>query len=145
LQEAGYVFDPAAGRDWLTAIAALVGPSLTRLPDAVEQSRFFFTETVDYSEAATQQLQQPGVADLLQATRDKLTGGSALDSLETGKALVNDIVKAQGIKKGLMMKSLRAALMGDMQGPDLMESWLILHQRQFDQPRLAQALKLAQS
>ncbi|MEM1279607.1 MAG: glutamate--tRNA ligase, partial [Cyanobacteria bacterium P01_H01_bin.152] len=67
------------------------------------------------------------------------------DSLEAGKALVNDIVKAQGIKKGLMMKSLRAALMGDMKGPDLMESWLILHQRQFDVPRLKDALELAQS
>jgi glutamyl-tRNA synthetase len=48
------------------------------------------------------------------------------------------------VKKGMMMKSMRAALMGDMQGPDLMESWLILHQRGFDQKRLEAALTIAQ-
>jgi len=144
-QEAGYQFDPVGDRDWLTALAALVGPSLTRLPDAVDLSRFFFTETVDYSEAAAKQLHQEGVADLIAVTLEKLQSGAMLDSLDAGKALVNEVVKAQGIKKGLMMKSLRAALMGDMQGPDLMESWLILHQRQFDHPRLTQALELARS
>ena len=143
-QEAGYAFDLNVDREWLTALAALVGPSLTRLPDAVELSRFFFTETVEYSEAATKQLRQAGVADLLQTTLEALQGGKVLDSLETGKAFVTDIVKAQGVKKGVMMKSMRAALMGDMQGPDLMESWLILHQRQFDRSRVAQALELAQ-
>ncbi len=144
-QEADYAFDPVADRDWLTALAALVGPSLVRLPDAVDLSRFFFTERVEYSEAATQQLKLEGVANLLQATLEKLQAGISLDSPEAGKTLVNEIVKAQGIKKGLMMKSMRAALMGDMQGPDLMESWLILHQRQFDQSRVTQALNLAQS
>ena len=144
-QEAGYTFDLNADRDWLTALATLVGPSLTRLPDAVELSRFFFTETVEYSEAAAKQLHQEGVAALLQATLEKFQTGITLDSPETGKSLVNEIVKAQGVKKGLMMKSMRAALMGDMQGPDLMDSWLILHQRRFDQSRIAQALKLAQT
>jgi glutamyl-tRNA synthetase len=31
------------------------------------------------------------------------------------------VVKDEGVKKGLVMKSLRAALMGDMKGPDLMD------------------------
>jgi len=144
-QAAGYPVDPQSDRDWLTTLAGLLGPGLTRLPDAVEQGRFFFSKLMAYSEAATKQLHQDGVAELLQATLDQLQAGIALDDLESGKALVNDIVKAQGIKKGLMMKSMRAALMGDMQGPDLMESWLILHQRQFDIPRLQAALELAQS
>jgi glutamyl-tRNA synthetase len=144
-QEAGYQFDPAADKDWLTPLAELLGPGLTRLPDAVEQGRFFFSEVMDYSEAATKQLHQDGVAELLQATLEKLQSGASLADLDAGKSLVNEIVKAQGIKKGLMMKSMRAALMGDMQGPDLMESWLILHQRQFDLPRIKKALEIAQS
>ncbi|MEM9004281.1 MAG: glutamate--tRNA ligase [Cyanobacteria bacterium P01_F01_bin.86] len=144
-QEAGYVFDRNTDQDWLTALATLVGSSLKRLPDAVDLSRFFFTERVDYSEAATKQLQLEGVADLLRVTLERLQAGTTLDSPESGKALVNEIVKAQGIKKGLMMKSMRAALMGDLQGPDLMDSWLILHQRQFDQSRIARALELAQT
>ncbi|MEO1094864.1 MAG: glutamate--tRNA ligase [Cyanobacteria bacterium J06638_28] len=143
-QEAGYTFDQEADEDWLLVLSALVGPSLTRLPDAVELSRFFFTETVEYAEAAAKQLHQDGVAALIRATLDKLQAGAVLDSVDAGKALVSEVVKAQGIKKGLMMKSMRAALMGDMQGPDLMDSWLILHQRQFDQARLTQALAIAQ-
>ncbi|MGD1862820.1 MAG: glutamate--tRNA ligase [Leptolyngbyaceae cyanobacterium] len=144
-QEAGYAFDPVADKGWLTALAELLGPSLTRLPDAVEQGRFFFSELMDYSEAATKQLHQDGVAELLQTTLEKLQSGTDLHGLDAGKALINEVVKAHGIKKGLMMKSLRAALMGDMQGPDLMESWLILHQRKFDLPRLKAALELSQN
>lgn len=143
-QGAGYGFDPVGDRPWLTLLATLVGPSLTRLGDAVDLSRFFFTATVDYAEAAKAHLTQPGVAEVLKATLEALPEAN-LDSLEAGKTLVNQVVKAQGIKKGLMMKSLRAALMGDMQGPDLMESWLILHQRGFDQGRLEAALAIAQS
>ncbi len=143
-QAAGYRVDLPRDRPWLEAIAALIGPSLTRLTDAVEQSRFFLAETIDYSDAAKAQLQQPDVAHLLQATLDQLKGGVTLNSLEDGKTLVDEVVKTLGIKKGVMMKSLRAALMGDMQGPDLLESWLILHQRQLDQPRLVKALELSQ-
>ena len=142
-QQAGYGFDPEGDRPWLIQLAALVGPSLTRLPDAVDLSRFFFTPTVDYAEAAQKQLTQDGVGDLIQATLTALQD-MAVDSLDTGKALVNQVVKAQGVKKGVMMKSMRAALMGDMQGPDLMESWLILHQRGFDRGRLKAALAIAQ-
>jgi glutamyl-tRNA synthetase len=46
------------------------------------------------------------------------------------------------VKKGLVMKSLRAALMGSLQGPDLIESWWILRRRQVDVARLQGALAL---
>ncbi|MGB7086081.1 MAG: hypothetical protein WBD47_11045 [Phormidesmis sp.] len=49
------------------------------------------------------------------------------------------------MKKGVVMRSLRAALMGDMQGPDLVESWLILHCQGFDQQRLEQAADLSKA
>lgn len=143
-QAAGYAFNLETDRPWLIELAALAGPSLTRLPDAVELSRFFFTKTVNYSEAAAKQLRQEGVATLLKATLEKLQSGLKLETVEDGKGLVTEVVKALGIKKGLMMKSMRAALMGDMQGPDLMDSWLILHARTFDQPRLVMALQLAE-
>jgi glutamyl-tRNA synthetase len=143
-QAAGYGFDLEGDRDWLTAIAGLLAPSLTRLTDGVEQGRFFFTPEVPYAEAATQHLQQEGVAALLTAVQTALAEGE-LDTLDSAKALVKQVVKDQGVKKGLVMKSLRAALMGDMKGPDLMDSWLILHQRQFDQGRLSQAITIGQT
>ena len=141
-QEAQYAFDPQADRPWLESLAALVGPSLTRLPEAVDLSRFFFTPTVEFSQAAKAQVQQAGVAEILQAVLSALKTGEPLTQASEVKSLVTQVTKAQGVKKGLVMRSLRAALMGDMQGPDLVDSWLILNLRGFDQTRLDYALGL---
>jgi len=43
-----------------------------------------------------------------------------------------------------VMKSLRATLTGDLHGPDLIQSWLLLSQHQLDQPRIRAALAIAQ-
>ncbi|PLZ75744.1 hypothetical protein CBP16_24590, partial [Fischerella thermalis WC217] len=53
--------------------------------------------------------------------------------------IIKQVVKQQNVKKGLIMRSLRAALTGDMHGPDLIQSWLLLHEIGLDQPRLVQA------
>jgi glutamyl-tRNA synthetase len=44
------------------------------------------------------------------------------------------------VKKGLVMRSLRAALTGDVHGPDLIQSWLLLNQIGLDKSRLNQAI-----
>lgn len=142
LKEAGYEFDPEADGDWLLKLAALAGPSLTRLKDCVELGRFFFTPTMDFAEAAVVQLKKDGVADAMQAVLDALNTHDGLNEVSDAKGLINQVTKALGVKKGLIMRSLRAALMADMQGPDLVESWLILHQRGFDQGRLEGAIAL---
>lgn len=137
-QAAGYQFDPVGDRVWLEQLASLIGASLTRLTDAVEMTRLYFTKSLEYSEDAATQIQQPGVADVLQGIL------TALDNQELTEASIQDtikqVIKEQNVKKGLVMRSLRAALMGDMHGPDLMQSWLILHQRDLDKPRLQQAI-----
>jgi glutamyl-tRNA synthetase len=125
LHDQGYAIDPESDRPWLLPLMALIGPSLTRLPDAVDLSRFFVTATVEFDEAAAKQLKLEGVPEVIQAVLDGVATDTP-DSIDALKALVNQVTKAQGVKKGLVMKSLRAALMGALQGPDLMESWLIL-------------------
>lgn len=138
-EAAGYEFDPVSDRSWLEQLTSLIGPSLVRLQDAVEMSRLFFTKLVDYSEEATAQLQQEGSATTLQGIltaldhAEQLTEASAQD-------IIKQVIKEQKVKKGLVMRSLRAALTGDMHGPDLVQSWSILHQRDLDKPRLQQAL-----
>ncbi len=141
-QEAGYAFDPVADRPWLEDITALVGPSLNRLPDAVPISRFFFSPTLEFSEEATTQLQQVGSAAAVQGVLLALDGEQPLSESQA-REMVDQVIKSQKLKKGLVMRSLRAALMGEMHGPDLIQSWLILHQRQFDRLRLEQALAIA--
>lgn len=140
-QAAEYEFDPVGDRSWLEQIVSLIGASLTRLTDAVEMSAIFFTKLVDYSEEAVAQLKQEGSTTTLQgilAALDKITELTEADAQD----VIKQVIKEKNVKKGVVMRSLRAALTGDMHGPDLIQSWKILHQRGFDQPRLQQALNI---
>ena len=44
------------------------------------------------------------------------------------------------MKKGVIMKSLRAALLGRLQGPDLLTTWSLLARIGEDLPRLERCL-----
>jgi len=138
-QVAGYEFDPVSDRTWLEQLVSLIGPSLTRLTDAVEMSRLFFTKSLDYSKDAAAQLQQEGAATVLQGILTGLDNAPQLTEASI-QDIIKQVIKEQNVKKGLLMRSLRAALMGDMHGPDLVQSWLILHQRNLDKLRVQQAI-----
>jgi len=135
----GYEFDSEADRPWLEQIAALIGPSLVRLTDAVDMCKVFFSTTVEYEEEALAQLQQKGAAQALQAVVEAMETHSSLTSAEAQK-ITKKLSKEKNLNKGLIMRSLRAALTGAMHGPDLIESWVILHQRGTAKTRLRDAI-----
>lgn len=139
LQKAGYEFDAEGDRSWLEQIAALIGPSLVRLTDAVHMCKLFFSTTVEYEEEAIAQLQQLRVAEALLAVLEALESHSTLVSVEAQK-IIKKLSKEKNLNKGLIMRSLRAALTGAMHGPDLIESWVILNQRGTDRDRLQTAI-----
>ncbi|WP_017307038.1 glutamate--tRNA ligase [Spirulina subsalsa] len=139
-QGAGYAFDPVADRDWLVELAALVAHSLTRLTDAVAEACLLFGDSITLNEAAQEQLKLDGAREILQAVLSGLEGAENLTP-EAAKSLINQVTKAQKVKKGLVMKSLRAGLTGEVQGPDLIQAWVLLHQKGWDKSRLTQALK----
>lgn len=139
-QSAGYDTN-AVNRPWLEQLSALLAPSLTRLKEGAEQAQVFFAQTPPLNEEAIAQLQQEGVPAVLTLILGQLEQSSEL-SPETAKALINQAVKQQGVKKGLVMRSLRAALTGEVHGPDLIETWLLLHQRGWDRSRLEQGLAI---
>jgi glutamyl-tRNA synthetase len=138
-QKAGYEFDSEADRPWLEQISALIGPSLVRLTDAVGMCKLFFSPTVEYEEEALAQLQQTGAAEALQAVLEALESHSTLTSAEAQK-ITKKLSKEKNLNKGLIMRSLRAGLTGAMHGPDLIESWVILHQRGTAKTRLLDAI-----
>lgn len=143
-QEAGYSFDPNGDRDWLEQIVALVQPSLTRIPDAVEIARLFFTPAIQFSDEAQELLSQDGVGEVLQWLDNELDAEQPL-SEDDAKGLVKQVTKAHQVKKGLVMRSLRAAFTGELHGPDLIQSWVILHQHGLDKPRLVEAITVGQT
>ena len=54
--------------------------------------------------------------------------------------LVNQATKTCEVKKGLVMKSLRAALFGTLNGPDLINSWVLLSRFSKDRRRIRRFL-----
>jgi glutamyl-tRNA synthetase len=141
-QNAGFEFDPVGDRAWLEQLATVIGPSLARLPEAVEMSRMLFTQSVEFSAEATEQLKKEGAADVVQAILDALGNYPELTA-EDAQQIITTVTKEKKVKKGLVMRSLRAALTGDVHGPDLIQSWVLLHQQEQDKTRLQQALTQA--
>ena len=138
-EAAGFKFDTVGDRSWLERLATVIGPSLSRLPEAVEMTRMLFTESVEFSEEAVDQLKKEGVGEVVKAVLDALANYPELSSDEA-QEIIKTVTKQKNVKKGLVMRSLRAALTGDVHGPDLIESWVLLHQQGIDQTRLQQAL-----
>ena len=118
----------------------MLGPSLTLLKDGVDQAEPFF-DRPDLQEDALKQLGIEGakaaMADLLQRLENNPWDGSDVDQ---AKAWLGDAAKAAGVKKGVVMKSLRAALLGRLQGPDLITTWSLLARIGEDLPRLRRCL-----
>ncbi|MEO0410128.1 MAG: glutamate--tRNA ligase, partial [Cyanobacteria bacterium P01_A01_bin.135] len=140
-QEAG--FNTGIERPWLEGATALVSQSLARLDEAVDMCRYLFDADLPHSDAAKEQLNQAGTAAVLQTTLDALKT-EPLTTQDEAKAIIKQVTKAADVKKGLVMRSLRAALTCDMKGPDLVDSWLLLHQRGIDTQRLETALGLTE-
>jgi glutamyl-tRNA synthetase len=91
--------------------------------DGLDQARPFFRRP-ELNEAALTQLQSPGAREALQALLELLGEGPL--TLEQAQDLLTQAVTAAGVKKGVLMKTLRAALLGSLQGPDLLSTWLLL-------------------
>ncbi|MAH59001.1 MAG: glutamate--tRNA ligase [Synechococcus sp. ARS1019] len=125
---------------WIDDLCQLLGPSLTLIQDGVEQARPFFTEPPLEADGE-QQLNQDGAKAALSA----LLGGleqSPWDGADPAQAqaYLGAAAKSAGVKKGVIMKSLRAALLGKLQGPDLITTWSLLARLGDDRARIKRCL-----
>jgi glutamyl-tRNA synthetase len=138
LQEAGYDL-ASVDRQWLLDLTKLIAPSLTLLTDAATISKFFFTEFEDYTDDAKATLKGDAIAGIITALIEALKETSELDTESAGE-VIKSVTKSQGVKKGVVMKSLRAALTGDLHGPEILPSFVLLHQKGLALSRLQRAL-----
>ena len=143
-QEAGYEVNLESDRPWLESLTAMIAPSLTRLSDVVPESSLLFGQSVEYSTEAIELLQQEGVEAIIKEVVEAIANHVSFD-LETAKTIIKQITKSQKVKKGLVMRSLRAGLTGELHGPDLIQSWLLLHQKGLDRIRLQETLSRIKS
>lgn len=141
LKEAGYDVE-ACDRQWLLDLTKLIAPSLTLLTDAATISKFFFTDFEEYTEDAKTALQGDAIAGIMEALINALKETSELNADSAGE-IIKTVTKSQGVKKGMVMKPLRAALTGDLHGPEIIPSFVLLHQKGLALPRLQRALKVS--
>ena len=137
-QDAGY---DVSDRVWLESLTTMVTPNLTRLADVVAETKLLFGESVEYTAEAIEFLQQEGVAEVLPAVVAAIEDADSL-AIDDAKGIIKQVTKSLKVKKGLVMRSLRAGLTGEMHGPDLIQSWVLLNQKQLDRERLKKALTL---
>jgi len=138
-QAAGLTLPPSG--PWALDLCRLLGPSLLRLNDAVDQARPFL-ERPTPDDAARNQLAQPGAREALAALLPLLPAAAASLDADAARGLLEQAVAAAGVRKGVLMKSLRAALLGRLQGPDLVDTWLLLHPLGEDRGRIEACLTL---
>ncbi|MEL6929610.1 MAG: glutamate--tRNA ligase [Cyanobacteria bacterium J06600_6] len=137
-QEAGFNLD-SKDRAWLEHLTSLTAPTLNRLTDVIKETKVFFADSVEYADEAMDLLQQEGVAAVVGEIIAGLDSSEGVTE-EDAKALIKQVTKSQKVKKGLVMRSLRASLTGELHGPDLTQTWLLLNQQGTDKTRLEQTL-----
>ncbi|KKZ14559.1 MAG: glutamyl-tRNA synthetase [Candidatus Synechococcus spongiarum 15L] len=134
-QQAG--LDTSQPLAWQEQLAALLGPSLVVLQDGVEQARPFLGPP-ELDDASRAQLQieacQAALHYILQHRPRTFNAAAA-------KELLTAAARAAGVRKGVVMKGVRAALLGCLHGPDLLLSWDLLHGVGEDDPRLRAVLR----
>ncbi len=125
---------------WSLDLCELLGPSLTLLKDVVDQAQPFFV-CPELQEDGLKQLNIDGARSALSHLVERLQS-DPWDGRDTAKAqsLLAEATTQAGVKKGVLMKSLRAALLGRLQGPDLITTWSLLARVGEDLPRLKRCL-----
>ncbi|HEY9752341.1 MAG TPA: glutamate--tRNA ligase, partial [Coleofasciculaceae cyanobacterium] len=123
-------------------LAALIGPSLARLDEAIPMTRYLFVSEVGFTEEAMKKLHQPGSGDALKAILNEIEQMPTLTET-SAQDVIKQVAKDLNRKEGQLKPLLRVALTGETRGPDLIQSWLLLHQRGWDRSRLQRAIEQA--
>jgi len=127
-------------KEWAYKLATLLRDSMTLLKDSIDQSKpFFLVPTI----------QKEG-QDFLENKDSKLSLKLILNYLnerntinlnkEQAKVIINKISEMHNIKKGILMKSLRVAFFGSLNGPDLTQSWELFAESKTDKTRIERCL-----
>ena len=125
---------------WGNDLSALIGPSLVTFNDFLKEAKPFFEEP-SLQEDGVNQLQATGAKEAIRALINELEENPWNgEDLNKAKDLIQNTFSKTKIKKGVIMKSLRAALLGNLKGPDLISTWGLLAQISKDINRLKKCL-----
>ncbi|RSK47968.1 glutamate--tRNA ligase [Hymenobacter rigui] len=111
--------------DQAEQIAALVKERATFPADLAKEAQLFFQRPASYDEQVISKKWNPQVSTALAAFAGQLpaTTDASADGI---KALLTQVLEAQGLKIGQVLQALRVAVTGNAAGPDLMHIMHIL-------------------
>ena len=128
-------------QEWGVSLCKLIGPSLTTLKDGIEEGRAFFSTPIQQTDGIKQldiKEAQTSLCFLLKELEKKYWDGK---DINRAKEIIQITAESTKVKKGLIMKSLRASLLGSLKGPDLFNTWALLAQKGKDKERIKRSIK----
>ncbi len=124
-------------KEWGINLVDLIGPSMVLINDGITQAKPFFEEP-ELSDDGKKQLEIKEAKEILKFILEKMENlDTSLFTKEEALDLINQATKNCEVKKGLVMKSLRAALFGTLNGPDLIQSWVLISRFSKDRTRIS--------
>jgi glutamyl-tRNA synthetase len=127
---------------WFFAVLELLKPRAKRLDEYAVLGRFFFTDDLEYDEAAVRKHLAPeGTADHLAAVLAAFAALGAFDPASIEEA-VRSVADARGVKAGTLIHALRVAMTGKTVSPGLFEVASLLGRERVEH-RVAAALQRA--
>jgi glutamyl-tRNA synthetase len=111
---------------WFFAILELLKPRAKRLDEFVPLGRFFFSETIDYDEAAiAKHLKADGMREHLQALAQAFDSLPSFDVVALEQS-VRGVAEQRGLKAGALIHAVRVAMTGKTVSPGLFEVLALL-------------------
>ena len=124
-------------QEWGKHLVNLIGPSMVLIKDGVDQAKPFFEEP-ELNNDGKDQLENTDSKVILKFIFEEMIKiDSPFITEQQARDLLNQATKELNVKKGLVMKSLRAALFGTLNGPDLIQSWVLLSRFSKDRARIS--------
>ena len=124
-------------KEWGISLVELIGPSMVLINDGVDQAKPFFVEPELMIDGKAQLEKKESKLILKFILRNLESLDNSFINAEKALVLINQATKSCEVKKGLVMKSLRAALFGTLNGPDLIKSWVLLSRLGKDRSRIS--------
>lgn len=127
LEKAGKIRLPLSPelKDWVTRLVGLYQEQLDEVSQIVELSDIFFRQDVVYSSEAEQVLAEESVPTVVTAYLSQVKAQEELD-VSTVKAMFKAVQKETGFKGKQLFMPVRAVISGEIHGPDLTETILLL-------------------
>jgi glutamyl-tRNA synthetase len=116
----------ALDRDYIARAAVLLQSRARSLKDFSGAGRAFFSDDFTYDPEAIKRFwKEPGLAELLEALRQRLAHAEPFDAVQTERQL-RALAEERGVKAALLINATRVALTGQAVAPGLFDVMAVL-------------------